>query len=597
MPTPEEGPSVHPSPRPATTPDRIRGTGSKTRVSGAGHWMSTFSRLDGLATLQPIGEYYEAVIQPGGTSGPLQPAAERVAQCKRLARVIKEQRPSRRSLPADTIHRFLPNRQVVSDLVTLYFATFEYCYRILHLQSFRAECQSCMDDPEAAESSSLLQVLLVLTMAGPLHDDADVRSEIAEKAPVWIHIAETWLCAPLEKSRLTLKAIQIHCLLVLSRQLHQVGADLVWISVGALVRMAMQMGLHQDPTFLGEASLRQKEMRRRLWYTILEMNAQAALDAGMSPMITDEDYNTLPPSNLSDQDLDDMIQDESPNQISFQQILARSLPLRLRATRVINRLQAGPSYSEVLELGNQLASACRDVATAIDQTALARSASQFASNFCSHLINRFLLYLHFSYAIKATTNPLYSHSRKVCLETALDLVSFLHDDVYQRVLLRGGGMFRDIITRGALVIFVELSSDTDERTSIFAIKRSRSRREGLLQDARRVVQYSKDRISQGDTNVRGYVFLSMMMAQAEARVNGSPVEAAIATTLNQSLETCHGILKGMAGEGGKLSTPDVEFWASHGMVPPEELDVSFDSDFDESFLDFSGSQQWGETLF
>lgn len=34
----------------------------------------------------------------------------------------------------------------------------------------------------------------------------------------------------------------------------------------------MQMGLHQDPDLLGVLSALQKEMRRRLWYTILEIN-------------------------------------------------------------------------------------------------------------------------------------------------------------------------------------------------------------------------------------------------------------------------------------------------------------------------------------
>jgi hypothetical protein len=67
--------------------------------------------------------------------------------------------------------------------------------------------------------------------------------------------------------------------------------------------MAMQMGLHQDPSNLGETSVLQKEVRRRLWYTILELNVQAALDSGMAPMIIAAEYNTQPPTNLDDADL------------------------------------------------------------------------------------------------------------------------------------------------------------------------------------------------------------------------------------------------------------------------------------------------------
>lgn len=499
----------------------------------------------------------------------------------------------------------------MDQLVELYFTTFESCYRILHLPSFRSDYRSYINHEEAARDPFLVQLLLLMTLAGTLHTDANVRSAMMTKGLTWIHTSQIWLSAPLEKDRLTLEGIQIYCLLLLARQVTRVGADLVWISAGSLVRMAMQMGLHQDPDCLEEMSVRQKEIRRRLWYTILEMNVQAALDSGMSPMVVDTDYNTHPPSNASDNDLEDAMQEEprertdlNPTRISFQSLLVGSLSLRLQATRVINSLQEEPSYDEVLALGNKLTIACRDAAIAIEQATSmgdVQFVAGFASSYCSHLLRRFLLCLHFPYAIKAKTNPLYSYSQKVCLAAAQDLVSLLEDDLYRRLLLTGGGMFRDIITRGASLIFLELCPDLEGDTSIFARRRDRARQQPLLQDAHRVVQYARDRMCHGETNVKVYVCLSMMMAQAESSLNGLPAKEAMSKALHESLETCHDLLKAMAVRSSTNATDlGMGSWESGGIMMPlsADLDAGFDflggGNLDLSFLDNYFHPQWAD---
>jgi hypothetical protein len=144
---------------------------------------------------------------------------------------------------------------------------------------------------------------------------------------------------------------------------------------------------------------------------------------------------------------------------------------------------------------------------------------QFKYNFCEHYLSRFLS-LHYPYAIQSKRNPLYSYSQKVSLEAALDLVSLLEDRLYRRLLLSGGGMYRDIVTRCAVVIFLELITQLEANNSIFSKQRNRARREPLLEDARKVVQYTHDRLWYGETNVRGYLFARMSMAQVEALLDG-----------------------------------------------------------------------------
>ncbi|KAH1585865.1 hypothetical protein KXV51_004595 [Aspergillus fumigatus] len=581
-------------------PGPFHGILSKTRVFGHGHWMSSVPLVGSL---------------PFSKDTPAERSAEQISEaiavCKQLARDIKKQLPSRSPLPTNIQH-LLPRRAVLDGLVQLYLDTFETCYRILHTTMFRAEYERYWSKPQTAATPFKVKLLLVMAIAAPLYGDVQTYNDLAAKARASIHVAQEWLSAPFEKDRLTLDGIQIHCLLLLARQVNRVGADLAWVSAGSLIRMAMQMGFHQDPSNLGETSALQRELRRRLWYTILELNVQAALDSGMAPMITAAEYNTQPPSNLDDDDLLEAYGEtlpakasSIPTQTSVLRLLADSLPLRLEAARIINNLQDKPPYDQVLRLGSELASVCRSARTFVDQLKptepdlSTHEARQFRYIFCEHFLSRFLLSLHYPYAIQSKRSPLYIYSQKVSLESALDLVSLLEDKLYHRLLLSGGGMFRDIVTRGAVVIFLELITQLEANTSIFSAQRNRVRREPLLEDARKVVQYTHDRLWYGETNVRGYLFARMAMARVEALLDGLPVQEAVIHATSQSLAVCRHILESLAASSlaTSASPPDIASWTPGDMLAmPTLADTDFDC-FSSENIDFDLSeprfvQQW-----
>jgi hypothetical protein len=81
----------------------------------------------------------------------------------------------------------------------------------------------------------------------------------------------------------------------LARQIFSIGGDVVWISTGSLVHSAMQIGLHRDPKHLPAISVLQAELRRRIWYTVLELVVQLSLDSWMPPRSTFDEFDTEPP--------------------------------------------------------------------------------------------------------------------------------------------------------------------------------------------------------------------------------------------------------------------------------------------------------------
>ncbi|KAL8835686.1 MAG: hypothetical protein Q9170_003225 [Blastenia crenularia] len=69
------------------------------------------------------------------------------------------------------------------------------------------------------------------------------------------------------------------------------------------IRIAHALDLHRDDS---SASLSpfNTEMRRRLWWQIIILDGRAAEDRASDPMISEQSYNTIMPSNINDEDID-----------------------------------------------------------------------------------------------------------------------------------------------------------------------------------------------------------------------------------------------------------------------------------------------------
>lgn len=72
-----------------------------------------------------------------------------------------------------------------------------------------------------------------------------------------------------------------------------------WALLALVYRLCQAHGLHRD----GEGtafSPYEAELRRRLWAQIIVLDVRAAQDRGTEPMIREEDFNTVGPTNIND---------------------------------------------------------------------------------------------------------------------------------------------------------------------------------------------------------------------------------------------------------------------------------------------------------
>jgi hypothetical protein len=79
----------------------------------------------------------------------------------------------------------------------------------------------------------------------------------------------------------------------------------VWPLVGLAIRIAMSQGLHKEPSLfqIGNIDSIQVELRRRLWHQIVYLDFRSAEGKGQEPTISEDDFTTLLPCNIDDDDL------------------------------------------------------------------------------------------------------------------------------------------------------------------------------------------------------------------------------------------------------------------------------------------------------
>ena len=344
-----------------------------------------------------------------------------IQRCKSLARVIKSRRAPLWPTPTTTD---LSPKTIVDELVECYLRTTESVYRILHIPTFKRDYKALWEDQSDAEPDPgfLVQLKLVLAIGATVYDE---QFSLRVSAIRWVYEAQTWLSEPKFKSRLGIKFVQTNILLLLATEMAAIGGDPIWISAGALLRRGMAMGLHRDPVHPGRTVLT-VEMHRRLWNTILEVTLQSSLTFGGPPLISLDDSDTEPPSNLDDEQL--MTEDPVPipqpedhfTQMSIAIALRKMFPLRLAIAKSLNDIGSNGTYEEALRLDTDFRAACKRLYRSI-QACTGPSPSRFATSVVDFIIHHYLSSLHVPFVGLAVHEAAYAFSRKVVIETSLKI--------------------------------------------------------------------------------------------------------------------------------------------------------------------------------
>jgi hypothetical protein len=207
----------------------------------------------------------------------------------------------------------------------------------------------------------------------------------------------------------------------------------MWILIGMIVRIALRMGYHREPSRFANISPFEAEIRRRAWLVVLSIDLVSSAQVGLPRMIQPFMYDTQEPLNVDEEDLyEDMIElPPSLPEVELTPLLYSIIMTRVRTVYAkvmdLTNATSQPPYREVMNVDALLrhvydklppsskTMAAEDFDLALDPTAMRRL----------YLGLSFLkaeLMLHRPYHLPGRTDTRYEYSRRVCLNAAFEML-------------------------------------------------------------------------------------------------------------------------------------------------------------------------------
>ncbi|KAF2440990.1 hypothetical protein P171DRAFT_419065 [Karstenula rhodostoma CBS 690.94] len=369
--------------------------------------------------------------------------------------MMKEKNARRRGYDEE-IFLQLPDKTTLDPQVALYFQTCETSYRILHEPSFWREYQAFWDRQSNDESLTpfaaiLLYILAITKCLQPNDGNIFVGDSAVDRdtALDFIETCDMWLQRQSRKQT-TLTFFQLQCLSLLAKRLNCLKLKQDWTTSGDIIRLAIAAGLHRNPSLIsrGRISEFEKEMRRRVWLTIVELELQCSVDCGLPSSACGLYFDVQAPSNLPDETFAaDTTQIPAGRPIehftstSYLIVSLQSMPLRLHLLQLLNNPTTELQYSDILHYDGQLNAMLNILPNWTDPRAGIPSA------LLKLQLLQFLLILHRPYATHAAVNKRFSFSFTACIEAASTIL-MLHEQLLAKNVLALNHLRNDALRAG-----------------------------------------------------------------------------------------------------------------------------------------------------
>lgn len=432
-------------------------------------------------------------------------------------------------------------------------------------------------DPSGSPSTPLdiARITLVLAIGTTFSASNDTeRDKLRDLTQTWIHSAQSWLFGPGEKTSNTIKGLQTLCLLFLARHTtYNCPGATASFSASSLLTMAMTMGLHRNPDIFQRFSPMQKQMRVRLWTTILEFAVQSSLERSLPLGVTPEGHDVPLPLNVNDADLEaagtngTLDERDDFTDSTLQILLAKTLSLRMGVVELLAGLRSNQDYNTVLELGSHLRAANRDMASCfrpgaiLTQETTSKSifvAGEFHRKLLDITLRRTTLLLHRASMLQARSDPRFYFSRKSCAESSMVILSHSGDadmslpsgelDDFLRMALVGRGVFKgafgfDAILALTFEIFTQLGSETIYSEVDPLDDMARAERAPFIGTLRRISQQQSQMVGRASVSFKSHIVLIACLCQIDAMESDRPAQPKLVETIAAEVKRCYQILR------------------------------------------------------
>ncbi|ORY00294.1 fungal-specific transcription factor domain-domain-containing protein [Clohesyomyces aquaticus] len=212
-----------------------------------------------------------------------------------------------------TLQSLLPKTQEHQDaLLELFFTNVDPMIRIVHKPTLRRKFPTYIRDTSSIAFAVFYGTINALS-------PSDVEERFGETKDVLLRRYEQGVEISLARENyLTTSSLEVlqGFILWLTCITKEDDMGKAWALLGIANRIALNQGLHRDPSLFPSGSMDAItiEVRRRLWHQICHLEYRAAECKGQEPNISDDDFTTLLPRNIDDEEL---VEGASPGPSSY----------------------------------------------------------------------------------------------------------------------------------------------------------------------------------------------------------------------------------------------------------------------------------------
>ncbi|KAF2196585.1 hypothetical protein GQ43DRAFT_484821 [Delitschia confertaspora ATCC 74209] len=412
-------------------------SGVETNYVGAGHWSAIMKEIEDVKdSLQQEGE-----CDSDGMSGDDFDfrSTITIGMPKRVTRAMLLQE--------------MPPKEEVDLLLPLFFNSADHAVGCVHPPTFQEEYKQFWRDPSSTPVMwiALLYSCLALgVLLGPRNPELNAHvfaygrskrfalgssdrlenyaAKFQQMASSAMHLADITKC-----HQYTLETLLVYTEQeFLRRDDNQTN---VWLATGAILRIALRMGYHREPSLFKGMSPFQAEMRRRIWHILSMRDALISFAVGLPCGVRSVESDVRLPLNIHDSDIS-VHSTELPNPRPLTEITS--------TTYMIAKASVCSVFAEAAELAQKVVPPKQSDTVALDKKlALAhgsipeglriRSLDESITDPPTLVIARFnveFLYqktrivLHRNYLTAEQSNPQLQKSRKICIEAGMQILRY-----------------------------------------------------------------------------------------------------------------------------------------------------------------------------
>lgn len=270
---------------------------------------------------------------------------------------------SAENVTKDQLIAGVPEKKIADRLLSLWFNSPDPFKPLIHAPTFQDEYRRFWRSPRDTPAMWLGLLFSIMSLAASFGlRDVDPNSQQAQQVLQDVNkyhklAASAALLGDFTKP----KQYTIECLILYAAGLRSNNAFVnVWLMIGLLIRLALRMGYHRDPSHYPAISVFHGEMRRRVWAIISMIDVLISFQLGLPSMVKTIHSDTQPPRNLLDRDFNVSTKVLPPSRGIDELTPSSYTRAKLRITRIfadaseLSHATVEPSREDVMRLNRQL---------------------------------------------------------------------------------------------------------------------------------------------------------------------------------------------------------------------------------------------------